>query len=142
MYYIGEKINLLQKINFFTIHQFLVFGISGILGFVVDTSILYLFKDSLGLYQGRLLSFTAAVITTWLFNRTITFKTKKERNIAIEFLYYFFAMIIGGLVNLISYYISLRYQLIITYPILGVAIGSITGMLINFISSKWFIFRS
>ncbi|WP_442880454.1 GtrA family protein [Chlorobium sp.] len=49
------------------------FGLSGIVGFVIDSFVLYLLKDSLGLYVARLVSFMTAVFSTWLFNRTITF---------------------------------------------------------------------
>ena len=83
------------------IREVLFFAISGILGFVVDTSVLYLLLGSLGLYAGRGVSFVCAVISTWLFNRNLTFKDRTSSlSRRRELLRYFLLMIGGGIVNL------------------------------------------
>lgn len=119
-----------------------IFGIVGVIGFVVDAGVLYLLAPLLGPVVGRLFSFITAVFVTWLLNRNITFKAGKRQNKLFEFLYYFWCMIFGGLTNLATYYILLHYsQTVFDYPIIGVAAGSIAGMLINFVSSKYLVFK-
>ncbi|WP_264289067.1 GtrA family protein [Duffyella gerundensis] len=69
----------------------MIFALVGIAGFIVDALVLYLFKDFLGLYISRLISFLAAVVATWVLNRQLTFRqmssslTKKK-----EFAHYLF----------------------------------------------------
>ncbi|PJG84405.1 GtrA family protein [Conservatibacter flavescens] len=126
-----------------TIKQILFFGFIGGVGFVVDTTILYLLKDNFGLYISRLVSFICAVFVTWILNRNITFKAQRRTNKFYEFLYYLWCMIFGGMANLLTYYLLVSYVItVLNYPIVGVAAGSIAGMVINFISSKFLVFNN
>lgn len=121
--------------------QLVIFGIVGIIGFIADSMMLYLLKDLVGLYISRIFSFVFAVFVTWILNRNFTFKKGKRSNKLSEFIYYFGCMIVGGLANLTTYYLLIgSSQLIVEYPVIGVAIGSLAGMLINFVSSKWLVF--
>lgn len=119
------------------------FGISGGIGFLVDTAVLYLLIENCGPYIARGFSFFAAVLVTWLFNRSITFKGKsssmKPQN---EFLSYFVLMLGGGAVNygLYSWLIT-TYQVVLDNPVIGVAAGSIAGMFVNLVTSKLILFR-
>lgn len=123
--------------------QLFLFGIVGTIGFLVDVGVLYLVKNLFGFYIGRTLSFISAVFVTWFLNRTFTFKQRSKKSILGEFLYYFWCMIFGGLANLLAYYLLIsHYALIAESPIIGVAIGSLVGMLINFITSKFLVFKS
>lgn len=127
--------------NLTLIKQLIIFGLVGVVGFLVDTIVLYSLKNYIGLIWGRIVSFSCAVIATWLLNRNLTFKKSEKKSAIRELIYYFSAMILGGCVNLFTYYITVNYQLVVENPIIGVAIGSVAGMVINFISSKWFIFK-
>ena len=123
--------------------EVLFFAISGGLGFLVDTAVLYLLIDSCGPYIARFFSFVSAVLFTWLFNRRITFKGKsssmKPRN---EFLSYLALMLCGGAVNygLYSWLIS-AYRIVMENPVIGVAAGSVAGMFVNLATSKLVLFR-
>jgi len=130
--------------------QFLVFSLSGVIGLIVDLAALYLASQVMNLYTARLVSFLAAVISTWLLNRTFTFKvssTVEQANInpnmhlILEFIQYLIANISGGLVNLAFYstYISFNVEPIDKY--IAVCLGSISGLLLNFTLSKFFIFK-
>lgn len=133
-----------MRINLLLFRQLLLFGIVGTIGFIVDAGVLYLSKSFLGLYWSRGLSFISAVFVTWLLNRNITFHTTTGNKISVtkEFLLYLWCMLFGGIANLATYYFLVRFYTIISeHPIIGVAIGSIVGMFINFISSKWLVFR-
>lgn len=125
------------------IREVLFFAISGGLGFLVDTAVLYLLIDSLGPYIARCFSFVSAVLFTWLFNRSITFKGKSSNmKPRAEFLSYLVLMLGGGAVNygLYSWLVS-AYKLVSEHPVIGVAAGSIAGMFVNLATSKFLLFR-
>jgi putative flippase GtrA len=122
---------------------FFLFGVSGAIGFVVDTGTLYLVKGILGLYFGRVASFLCAVLATWFVNRNITFGNRhsglsKHR----EFSRYLVLMLGGGLVNY-SVYAALigRFVTAEDYPVIAVAAGSLAGMTINLVSSRFLLYR-
>ena len=123
--------------------QFFWFSVSGVLALLVDMTVLYLLKSSLGLYIARVFSFLCAVLTTWLFNRTITFrKYQSGYPLKKEFGMYLGLMIIGGVFNYGVYALLItQYAFIATYPALGVAAGSIAGMLVNLCTAKFVLFR-
>lgn len=130
----GSKLMLLR--------QLFLFGIVGTIGFIVDAGILYLSKSFLGLYWGRGLSFVCAVFATWILNRNITFKANHKLSLFKEFAFYLWCMLFGGAANLITYYLLIHYfGLVAENPIIGVAIGSVVGMAINFLSSKFLVFK-
>jgi putative flippase GtrA len=77
--------------------SFFLFGVVGFIGFLADCIVLYIFKDWLGLYFVRILSFICAVFVTWNLNRIITFKNYDSGKSKIaEFLTYFSYMLAGG----------------------------------------------
>jgi len=117
--------------------------LAGIVGFLVDASLLYLLKNELGLYVGRIFSFCASAITTWSINRYFTFINRRStQSPCKEFLTYFFFMLIGGLVNYLVYIILIiSYETAKQIPIIAVALGCIAGMAINFFTSKYLIFK-
>lgn len=124
--------------------KLIFFCFVGVAGFIVDALVLYLFKDYLGLYIARLISFMAAVVATWILNRQLTFRemtsasSKKK-----EFANYFFFMLFGGAVNYIAYSISVyNFSWIAQYPIVAVAIGSLCGLAVNFTTSSLFVFKN
>ena len=58
-----------------TVSQFLRFGFSGSVGFLVDVAVLYLaMAIGADFYLGRGISFFCAVFATWQINRTFAFK--------------------------------------------------------------------
>jgi putative flippase GtrA len=123
--------------------ELLVFGLVGVLGFAVDTLVLYILIEGMGPLYARLFSFTAAVFSTWLANRNLTFREKKSHlTKSAEFAAYFGVMLLGGVVNYATYAILvIKYEFVLTNPVIGVAAGSIAGMFVNFFASRLFIFR-
>lgn len=123
--------------------QILLFGAVGSIGFIVDSAVLYLFKTWLGLYGARLISFIAAVWVTWWLNRNITFQKSHYQSIWREFFHYFVCMLTGGLINIGTYGLLVYHsQYMATNPIFAVAIGSLTGMMVNFMASKLIAFKN
>lgn len=125
------------------LRELFFFAISGGLGFLVDTAVLYLLIGSLGPYIARGLSFLSAVLFTWLFNRSVTFKGKSSNMKAgSEFVSYLLLMLCGGAVNygMYSWLIS-SYKIALEHPVIGVAVGSIAGMFVNLATAKLILFR-
>jgi putative flippase GtrA len=125
------------------LRQFLVFGLVGGGAFLVDVAVLYLLKGLLGLYAARALSFLAATVFTWLINRAVTFsKASSNLSTHAEFVRYFLFVLGGGAVNLLTYaWLIAAVAVIRAHPILGVAAGSVAGMLVNFTLLKWVLFK-
>jgi putative flippase GtrA len=130
--------------------QFLRFGIVGGIGFLVDAGLLHLMLVAgLGHYGGRAVSFLAAVTTTWILNRSFTFRRETAGASQSapapslrEWLAYLGLMAIGGAVNYGTYAAAVELsELVRRRPELGVALGSIVGMAINFWSAKTMIFE-
>ena len=122
-------------------NRFFKFCIVGSAGFLVDTGVYYLAAIILPVLLSRLLSFSSAVLFTYYFNRYFTFKNHSAMTIT-EFLKYYSAMVLGGAVNIGSFWLLMHiFSIINSYPILGIAFGSIAGLVVNFITSK-FIFTN
>jgi putative flippase GtrA len=122
--------------------QILRFAIAGVAGLVVDVVVLYLAMAlGSGFYLGRAVSFLAAVWTTWRINRRYTFHPAGD-SVWREWWRYLSAMLGGGAVN---YLASSAAIMLLPHwgftPALAVAIGSLAGMSINFISAKLLVFQ-
>jgi putative flippase GtrA len=126
-----------------TFAQFLRFGISGGIGFVVDVAVLYLaLAAGANFYWGRGISFLCAVFATWQINRNFAFKPSGSMSLWQEWGRYLLAMLGGGIINYLASAVAVALLPPGPMaPMIGVAIGSIAGMSINFISSKLFVFR-
>ena len=123
--------------------EFLIFGIVGTLGFLVDAGVLYLLKGSLGLYWARVPSFFCAATATWLLNRQFTFRSRVSGvSIFQEYAKYFGLMLGGGAVNYLVYAIAVSLLPAASYrPLASVALGSIAGMFVNYFFARYFVFR-
>lgn len=112
------------------------FIIAGGIGFVVDFSLLSLMlRIGLDPITGRLISFSIAVISTFLINRNYTFKS--EGNIFKQFQKYLFASLFGLSVNWGIYSLSLPYF----SPQLSLIIASALAMIINFVFYRFVVFK-
>lgn len=123
--------------------QLLRFGAGGVLGLAVDVAVLYgAMALGMGWFLGRGLSFLAAVWVTWQFNRRLTFSRRERMSTWEEWWRYLSAMLLGGAVNYAAYSVIMvaqpRWPLL---PMIAVAAGSLAGMLVNFVSAKYFVFR-
>lgn len=126
-----------------TLRQFWRFGIAGGVGFVVDVLVLYIaLAVGCGAYLGRVISFFCATFATWQINRNFAFKDAVALSAWAEWWRYVVAVLGGGLVNYLFYTLSMAMlppgPLL---PLISVALGSIGGMVVNFISTKMLVFR-
>jgi putative flippase GtrA len=115
----------------------------GAAGFLVDAGVLQLAMFlATGLYLGRLVSYLAAATFTWFLNRHYTFAATRSNARGGEWSRFLAANAIGGLVNYSVYAAMVAgFSRIAALPALGVAAGSIAGLVINFTLSKRLVFR-
>ncbi|XAH22849.1 GtrA family protein [Xylophilus sp. GW821-FHT01B05] len=125
--------------------QFLIFCVVGTIGFVVDLGVLYGLAPLLGWYGGRVASFWAAATTTWWFNRRITFAAGaaalRGAGIWREYGRYLATMLGGAALNYLAYAATLHWLPGHGGAALGVALGSLAGLSVNFLSARYFVFR-
>jgi putative flippase GtrA len=123
--------------------SFIWFAVAGVAGFLVDSGVLLLLKPVLGWYAGRGCSFILAVLTTWWLNRSFAFK-ERSSNLSLhsELARYFVLMLLGGVCNLAVYgWLISVSEFCQTYPVLAVAVGSLVGMVANYVSTRFGVFR-
>jgi putative flippase GtrA len=127
--------------------SFVLFGISGALGFIVDSAAFYLFFSFIdNPYICRAFSYICAATFTWLFNRSYTFRSAKPQvnktGIFGEWVKYLSSQLSGFAVNYSVFSILINSSdLIRTFPILAIAAGSICGLIVNYSAAKFFVFR-
>ena len=123
--------------------QFLSFGIVGFIGFLVDSAALYAaVAAGLGLYAGRMVSYVIAATSTWILNRSFTFAKSSSRNWFAEWCRFLLSQLSGAAVNISTYAMLIFFSpWVARTPIIGVAFGSIAGMLVNFLAARSYAFQ-
>lgn len=125
--------------------QFLRFAAVGTAGFVVDAAVLTFAMSALGLglYGGRVVSYLAAATFTWAANRRFTFAGADRAHPVVQWLKFLLANAMGAAVNYGTYAVLVTWLPLATrHPVLGVAAGSIAGLVVNFAASKRWVFRA
>ena len=122
--------------------QFLRFALVGCAGFLVDAgvlnAVLMLGADR---YTGRVASYLAAATFTWALNRNYTFRAQQDARLLREWGRFLAANAVGGLINWASYAILVSLSTaVFTHPVIGVAAGSLAGLVVNFTLSRRFVF--
>ena len=122
--------------------QLIRFGVAGTVGFVADAAVLYaLMGFGFGAYLARVLSFLFAAFVTWRINRRYTFGGKGGASVWREWCRYLSAMSLGGACNYGIYAVLLAVLPRHAWtPMIALAIGSLTGMGVNFVSAKFWVF--
>lgn len=123
----------------------LVFAFAGTVGFLVDAGVLQLLVSLLHapVYGARVVSFLAAVTATWLINRRFTFReTEPGPPRLSEWLRYLGSSLVGGATNYAAFAVSIASSpWIRAHLIVGVAIGSLAGMVVNYLLYSRFVFK-
>jgi putative flippase GtrA len=125
------------------LRQLLAFGVVGVIGFAVDAGILTLARRlGAGLIIGRVVSYLAAATCTWALNRRFTFVSRADQSPMREWLLFMFSQLAGAAVNLGLYaWLVSTSALVAGQPVIGVAAGSLAGMLVNFCVAKKLVFK-
>jgi putative flippase GtrA len=125
--------------------RFAKFIAVGGIGFLVDAGVLTLALRHLtaSIYGARMLSFTVAVIATWLLNRTFVFAASGPRPLVAEYGRYLTTQVVGALCNLLVF-VALIETLprLASTPIVPLAVGAVLGALVNYAGSAYWVFNA
>ena len=126
-----------------TLYQLFSFAFIGVAGFVVDTSVLYAaIYVGLGLYLGRAASYLAAVTFSWAFNSRYTFRKHDVTDRFLQWRRFVISQLSGAAVNLGVYAALIRGSRYCgKHPVIGVALGSLAGLLVNFVAARRYVFN-
>jgi putative flippase GtrA len=135
---------LLDKLFGLIDPAFLRFCVVGGAGFVVDAGVLYALVGLAHLepVPARFGSFVFAMLTTWTLNRLWTFRSLRGHHHPIkEAGLYFLIQITGGAVNIATYSLALAVlPSLVHWLVIPLAMGTATGLIINFLGSKHIAF--
>ena len=123
--------------------QFVQFGTVGVVGFLVDTAVVYAVAGWAGLYVAGALAYAVAVTTTWWLNRIWTFRGRGGGVAAHrQWLAFVAANVPGLILNLGTYFVLVTLvSLCAAHPELAIAAGALAGMFANFALSRAVVFR-
>ncbi|OHD14276.1 MAG: hypothetical protein A2086_09590 [Spirochaetes bacterium GWD1_27_9] len=131
---------IFQKLLYFK--RLVKFGIVGVLGSITNLTIFFIFVEKLKFDKNiiSIICFLVAVTQNYILNHIWTFKDKVvSKKLSLKYYIKFVASSLVGLaVNLVILNIV---TIFIPYQTVGQALGILGGMLFNFISSKFFVFR-
>lgn len=127
--------------------ELLRFGTVGVAGFVVDATVLTAgIALGTGPWLGRVVSYVAAASTTFALNRAWTFRAATRRTgpaAARQWGLFLLVNLVGFACNYGTYAALIAgVPLIAAQPVLGVAAGSIAGLLGNFVLARRFVFAA
>jgi putative flippase GtrA len=122
--------------------ELLRFGVVGVAGFVVDASVLTVaIALGLGPWFGRVLSYLAAATTTFLLNRAWTFRDAERSQPVRQWLLFLLVNLVGFACNYGTYAALISFvPVVAAHPVLGVAAGSLAGLMGNFVLARHFVF--
>lgn len=124
--------------------SFIFFCFGGGIAFVIDAG---LTQGLVSLFGGdpwsaRAIAFPVAVTFTWFYNKTFTFPGRYSQPLWFQWSSYAATQIIGWLLNLGCYIAIVATSDIATkWPVIGVAIGSMVGLIANYLGAKHIAFR-
>jgi putative flippase GtrA len=126
--------------------QLSLFFLAGVVGFAVDSGLLSLEVHLLHMdvYLARVISFAAAVTVTWLLNRRLAFRSARSprEGRGREYGRYLAVQIVGSLVNLAVFSaLVAAFRLLHSLPIVPLAIGALFGLVVNYVGSRYWVFR-
>jgi|ERR1700687_3175323 len=123
--------------------EFARFVCVGTGGFLVDASLVYVLRGLLGLYGAGIAAYVGGSILTWMLNRSWTFRTRTKTEPSFQqWLTYLTASSAGFVLNRGAFFAAITCSTFIAeHPIIGVAIGSIAGLMLNFTLNRAVVFR-
>ncbi len=122
--------------------QFLKFGLIGVIGFAVEALIITLLGNWMlwDAMTSRCFSFPSAVLVTWALNRQYNFNSRN--NVRTEGARYFLTQLLGAWFNVGTFVAFMHtFPQFNKQPIIGLAVGAIAGLIVNFCLSKFFVFK-
>jgi len=124
--------------------RFVRFGFVGVAAFGVDAATLFVAIEAAGTspYTGRAISFLAAATAAWALNRRFTFP-EAEGHPVLEWGRYLASNSGGALLNLGTYTALVAgSDVFYRHPVAAAGLGALSGMIVNFLAARRFVFRA
>lgn len=122
---------------------FPAFVVVGGIGFVVDASVLASLVHGYGWgdYTARVVSFGIAVTVTWYLNRRYAFSASQTEDRKKEYTRYLAVQGTGMAINFLVYSLCIETsELMDTWPVIALAVGSAVALVFNYAGSRLFVF--
>lgn len=123
--------------------QMLKFGTVGGLGFLWDTSTVYLLRPVVGFTVATLAAYFIAATMNWTLNRLWTFRGHGSRDSLLrQWLNFLGANGLGFVLNRSAVFaLAWTSPFCLAHPVVALAVGSLAGMSANFTLSRRLVFR-
>jgi putative flippase GtrA len=123
--------------------QFLMFGLVGLVGFVIDTGTVYALRHAVGLYVAGLAAYFTAATGTWICNRLWTFRhLARSDPWHVQWRRFLAANLGGFIINRGVYALLVTFvEIAARQPVIAVFAGAMAGMTLNFNLSRKMVFR-
>jgi putative flippase GtrA len=126
-----------------TISAIGAFALVGTIGFLIEAVVLTSLVQFAvwPVWKARGVSFSAAVLITWMLNRRFTFAGRARSNRSAEALVYTVIQVCGAVINLGIFGMTLRYfPNLQQYPVIPLGIGATGGFAFNFAVSNTLLY--
>ena len=120
------------------------FAVVGGCGFVVDATVLAIGVHGYGMgpISARIISFSVAVMVTWLLNRTFTFNDETTHGPTRELVLYLLVSVTGFATNFMVYAVLIyAFELAAQYPLIALVPSSLLAAVVNYLGSAHIAFR-
>jgi putative flippase GtrA len=122
--------------------QFIMFGLVGAVGFLIDTATIYALRHSVGLYVSGIGAYFTAATGTWFCNRVWTFRHSRAEKWHVQWRRFLVANLSGFVINRGVYALLVTFWAAATNePVIAVLGGALAGMTLNFNLSRKMVFR-
>jgi putative flippase GtrA len=123
--------------------QFSMFGMVGLIGFVIDTATVYALRHAVGLYVAGLAAYLTAASGTWICNRLWTFRHfPRTDKWHVQWRRFLAANLGGFAINRGVYALLVTFvDLAARQPVFAVFAGALAGLTLNFNLSRKMVFR-
>jgi putative flippase GtrA len=123
--------------------QFLMFGLVGLVGFMIDTATVYGLKGFVGLYVAGIAAYFTAATGTWFCNRLWTFRhVARSEPWHVQWRRFLGANLGGFVINRGVYALLITFvDVAARQPVIAVFAGALAGMTLNFNLSRKMVFR-
>ncbi len=125
--------------------KFIKFGVVGALGTLTNLAIFFIFVDILKLQAAiiSILAFLVAVTQNYILNHKWTFKEITLDNKISLFGWFKFVLtsLLGLLINIVVLTLIIHF-FNPPYKVIGQFFGILSGMALNFLGSKFFVFKN
>jgi putative flippase GtrA len=123
--------------------QFVMFGLVGLVGFLIDTATVYAIRHTVGLYAAGLAAYFTAATGTWICNRLWTFRHLARTDPwHVQWGRFLTANLGGFAINRGVYVLLVTFwDLAARQPVIAVFAGALAGMTLNFNLSRKVVFR-